>query len=149
MPLLNIDAQHGRLTRRRVCAHPAPSERTVLEDWPGSKSILAVESMRMVTPHGPVTAEKRYVLSSVPVEDQRQIAAIRQHWSIENRVHWVVDVTFQEDASRVRDQHARHHLAVLRQIACNLIPHSTTAGSVRGRRKQAAWNTDVVAQLLR
>ncbi|HLV97348.1 MAG TPA: hypothetical protein VKT82_01615 [Ktedonobacterales bacterium] len=70
-------------------------------------------------------------------------------YAIENRLHWVLDVTFQEDASRVRDQHARHNLALLRKIACNLIQHSTTAGSIRGRRKQAAWNNDFVAQLLR
>jgi predicted transposase YbfD/YdcC len=148
-PVLDaFDAHHGRLTRRRVFVHPAPTELTVLEDWPGIKSILAVESIRLVKPHGAVTAEKRYFLSSVPVEDERQIAAIRQHWSIENRLHWVLDVTFQEDASRVRDQHARHNLALLRKIANNLIQHSTTAGSVRGRRKQAAWNNDFVAQLL-
>jgi predicted transposase YbfD/YdcC len=107
-----------------------------------------VESIRLVKPHGAVTAEKRYFLSSAPVEDERQIAAIRQHWSIENCLHWVVDVTFQEEASRVRDQHARHNLALLRKIANNLIQHSTTTGSVRRRRKQAAWNNDFVAQLL-
>ena len=102
----------------------------------------------MVKPDGGVAAEKRYVLSSAPVEDERQIAAIRQHWSIENCLQWVVDVTFQEDTSRVRDQHARQDLALLRKIANNLIQHSTTTGSVRRRRKQAAWNNDVVAQLL-
>jgi hypothetical protein len=50
--------------------------------------------MRLVKPHRAVTAEKRYFLSSAPVEDERQIAAIRQHWSIENCLHWVLDVTF-------------------------------------------------------
>jgi predicted transposase YbfD/YdcC len=87
-PVLDaFDDRHGRLTRRRVFVHPAPSELNVLEDWPGIKSILAVESIRMVKPHGAVTAEKRYFLSSVPVEDEGQIAAIRQHWSIENCLH--------------------------------------------------------------
>ena len=69
-------------------------------------------------------------------------------YAIENRLHWVLDVTFQEDASRVRDQHARHNLALLRKIAINLIHHSTTTGSVRGRRKQAAWDDAFMAQLL-
>jgi predicted transposase YbfD/YdcC len=67
---------------------------------------------------------------------------------MENSLHWVLDVTFQEDASRVRDQHARHNLALLRKIAINLIHHSTTSGSVRSRRKQAAWNDAFMAQLL-
>jgi predicted transposase YbfD/YdcC len=143
-----FDEQHGRLTRRRVFVHAAPPELRVLEDWPGIKSILAVESIRMIKPHGAVTAEKRYFLSSVPAADERQVAAIRQHWSIENRLHWVLDVTFQEDASRVREQQARRNLALLRKIALNLLHHSPTTGSVRGRRKQAAWNDTFMAQLL-
>jgi predicted transposase YbfD/YdcC len=101
--------------RRRVFVHPAPTELKVLEEWPGVKSILAVESIRMVKPHGGVTAEKRFFLSSLSVDDERQIAAIRQHWSMENRLHWVLDVTFGEDTSRVREQHARHNLALLEE----------------------------------
>ena len=148
-PVLDaLDESHGRLTRRRVFVHSVPTKLEIPEDWPGIKSILAVESIRMIKPHGGVTAEKRYFLSSVSVEDKRQIAAIRQHWSIENSLHWVLDVTFQEDASRVRDQHARHNLALLRKIAINLIHHSTTTGTVCGRRKQAAWNDMFMAQLL-
>jgi predicted transposase YbfD/YdcC len=131
-----------------VFVHPVPPELNMLEEWPGIKSILAVESIRMVKPHGVVTAEKRFFLSSLPIEDERQIAAIRQHWLIENSLHWVLDVTFQEDTSRVRDQHARHNLALLRKIAINLIQHSATIGSVRSRRKQAAWNDAFMAQLL-
>jgi predicted transposase YbfD/YdcC len=148
-PVLDtFDERHGRLTRRRVFVHPVPTELPVLEEWPGVQSILAVESIRMIKPHGRVTAEKRFFLSSLPVTDDRQIAAIRQHWSIENSLHWVLDVTFQEDISRVREQHARHNLALLRKVAINLIHHSPTTGSVRGRRKQAAWNDAFLAQLL-
>ena len=94
-PVLDaFDESHGRLTRRRVFVYPVPTELNALAEWPGVRSILAVESIRMVKPHGVITAEKRYFLSSVPVEDERQIAAIRQHWSIENSLHWVLDVTF-------------------------------------------------------
>ena len=148
-PVLDtFDERPGRLTRRRVFVHAAPTELKVLEAWPGIQSIMAVESVRMVKPDGGVTAEKRFFLSSLSVEDERQRAAILQHWSIENRLHWVLDVTFQEDASRVREQHARHNLALLRKIAINVIHHSTTTGSVRGKRKQAAWNDAFMAQLL-
>src|SRR5215831_17190985 len=131
-----------------VFVHSAPTELNVLQEWPGIQSILTVESIRMVKPHGGITAEKRFFLSSLPSEDERQIAAIRQHWSIENSLHWVLDVTFREDTSRVREQHARQNLALLRKIAINLIHHSTSTGSVRGRRKQAAWNDAFMAQLL-
>jgi predicted transposase YbfD/YdcC len=90
---------------------------------------------------------KRYLLSSLPVGEVRQIAAIRQHWPIENCLDWGLDVTFQEDTSRVWDLHVWRNLALLRKIASNLIPHSTTIGSVRNERKQAAWNNDFIAQL--
>jgi hypothetical protein len=60
----------------------------------------------------------------------------------------MLDGTFQEDASRVREQHARHNLALLRKVALNLLHHSPTTGSVRSRRKQAAWNDAFMAQLL-
>jgi predicted transposase YbfD/YdcC len=148
-PVLDaFDESHGRLTRRRVFVHAVPTELNMLAEWPGVRSMLAVESIRMIKSHGAVTAERRFFLSSLPSEDERQIAAIRQHWSIENRLHWVLDVTFQEDASRVREQHARHNLALLRKIALNLLHHRPTAGSVRGRRKQAAWSDAFMAQLL-
>jgi len=148
-PVLDaFDERHGRLTRRRVFVHPAPTELEVLEEWPGVQSILAVESIRMVKPDEGVTAEKRFFLSSLSVEDERQIAALRQHWSIENSLHWVLDVTFGEDTSRVRERHARRNLALLRKIALNLLHHGPTTGSVRGRRKQAAWDDAFMAQLL-
>jgi predicted transposase YbfD/YdcC len=148
-PVLDaFDESHGRLTRRRVFVHPVPPELNMLAEWPGLQSILAVESIRMIKPHGTVTTEQRFFLSSLPSEDERQIAAIRQHWLIENSLHWVLDVTFQEDTSRVRNQHARRNLALLRKVAINLIQHRATIGSVRSRRKQAAWNDAFMAQLL-
>lgn len=148
-PVLDaFDESHGRFTRRRVVVHPVPPELNMREEWPGLESILAVESIRMVKSHGSVRAERRFFLSSMPIEDERQIAAIRQHWLIENSLRWVLDVTFQEDTSRVRNQHARHNLALLRKIAINLIQHSATIGSARSRRKQVAWNDAFMAQLL-
>ncbi|GHO47724.1 ISAs1 family transposase [Ktedonospora formicarum] len=84
-PVLDaFDESHGRLTRRRVFVHAVPTELQVLEDWPGIKSILAVASIRMIKSHGVTTAEKRYFLSSVSVEDERQIAAIMNdlYWKL-------------------------------------------------------------------
>src|SRR4051812_38399892 len=75
--------------------------------------------------------------------------AIRQHWAIENALHWVLDVTFREDDSRVRDQRAARNLAVLRRMAINLVGRDgSTKASVRARRKRAAWNDDYMLQLL-
>ena len=75
--------------------------------------------------------------------------AIRTHWGIENALHWVLDVTFREDDSRVRDRRAARNLAVLRRIAINLVDRDRSAkASVRARRKKAAWNGDYMLQLL-
>ena len=75
--------------------------------------------------------------------------AIRTHWGIENTLHWVLDVTFREDDSRVRDRRAARNLAVLRRIAINLIGCDRSArDSVRAKRKEAAWNDDYMLQLL-
>src|SRR3954451_533413 len=73
----------------------------------------------------------------------------RQHWAIENALHWVLDVTFREDDSRVRDQCAARNLAVLRRMAINLVGRDgSTKASVRARRKRAAWHDDYMLQLL-
>jgi len=142
-----FDESHGRLQRRRVFVHAAPTELDSLNDWPQLKSIIAVESIRGVGKE-PVTCEIRYFISSAEATDSRIAAAIRNHWSIENSLHWVLDVTFGEDNSRIREPNACQNLALLRKIAINLIQKSQTKGSVRGRRKKAAWDNDYMAKLL-
>jgi hypothetical protein len=69
-------------------------------------------------------------------------------YAIENSLHWILDVIFHEDASRVRERNACQNLALLRKIALNLLQKSATKGSLQGRRKQAAWNSAFMAQLL-
>jgi hypothetical protein len=84
-----------------------------------------------------------------PCDPTGLVQAIRRHWSIENGLHWVVDVTFREDDSHVRDRIAARNLAVLRKIAINLISRDrTTRISIRARRKQAAWNDEYMLSLL-
>src|SRR5829696_1632828 len=75
--------------------------------------------------------------------------AIRRHWSIENALHWVLDVTFREDYSRVRDRTAARNLALLRKIALNLVAgERSSQTSLRGRRKKAAWNDDYMLRII-
>ena len=94
-------------------------------------------------------AEIRYFLSSCRDDPATLGQAIRTHWGIENALHWVLDVTFREDDSRVRDRRAARNLAVLRRIAINLVDRDRSAkASVRARRKKAAWNDDYMLQLL-
>ena len=131
------------------CASTEAVHLEALGGWPGLRVVLAVESIRSVHGTDKVESEIHYFLSSCRDDPTVLGAAIRAHWSIENAVHWVLEVTFREDDSRVRDRAAARNLALVRKIALNLIGRvrSSTA-SVRARRKRAAWNDDYMFQLL-
>lgn len=113
-------------------------------------TVLAIESIRSLNGGGKVEAEIRYFLSSFTGDPQVLAQAIRRHWSIENSLHWVLDVTFREDDSRVRDPTAARNLALLRKMALNLVGQDrSTKGSLRAKRNKAAWNDDYMRQLLK
>jgi predicted transposase YbfD/YdcC len=144
-----FDESHGRLVRRRVFACPDVSAFAALTAWPGLSAVLAVETIRGVNGKGKVTAEIRHFVSSAKVAPEALAAAIRSHWQIENGLHWVLDVTFREDASRVRDRNAARNLALLRRVALNLARADTSLkASLKGKRKYAAWDNDFMAMLI-
>ena len=116
-----FDEGHGRLVRRRVFVSPAARELEPLSGWPDLSMVLAVETIRGVNGTGKVEAELRYFLTSCGDDPAVLARAIRRHWAIENALHWVLDVTFREDDSRVRDRTAARNLALLRKIALNLV----------------------------
>jgi hypothetical protein len=98
---------------------------------------------------GKITAEVRHYLSSVKLPSEALAAAIRNHWRVENGLHWVLDVGFREDASRVRDRNAARNLALLRKIALNLARADTTLkASLKGKRKYAGWDDTFMATLM-
>src|ERR687886_556588 len=116
----------------------------------GGDYVLAVESIRSLnSAPTKVESEIRYFLSSCPDGPAVLGQAVRTHWAVENALHWVLDVTFREDDSRVRDQRAARNFAVLRKIALNLLSRDRSAkASARARRKKAAWNNRYMLQLL-
>ncbi len=144
-----FDEGHGRLVRRRVFVSHDAAVLTRLADWPGLRTVLATEAIRSVNGSGKTEAEIRYFLSSCADAPALLAQAIRRHWSIENNLHWVLDVTFREDDSRIRDRRAARNFALLRKIAINLINQDrSTKTSIRAKRKRAAWNDDYMRQLL-
>jgi len=144
-----FDEGHGRLVRRRVFASPAAGELEPLSGWPELGTVLAAETIRGVTGTGKVEAEVRSFLTSCDDDPTILVQAIRRHWSVENALHWVLDVTFREDDSRVRDRTAARNLALLRKIALNLIARDRRGrASLRGRRKMAAWNDDYMLRII-
>ena len=144
-----FDESHGRLVRRRVFLDPAAKDLEPLRGWPGLSAVLAVETIRGVSGAGKVEAETRYFLTSRGDDPAVLVQAIRRHWSVENALHWVLDVTFREDDSRVRDRAAARNFALLRKIALNLVARDRSGRtSLRGRRKKAAWDDDYMLQLI-
>ena len=117
--------------------------------WPELSAVLAVETIRGVSGTGKVEAELRYFLTSCGDDPAVLVQAIRRHWSVENALHWVLDVTFREDDSRVRDRTAARNLALLRKIALNLVARDRRSRTIlRGRRKKAAWKDAYMLQII-
>ena len=144
-----FDDGHGRLVRRRVFACTDLTPFATLADWPGLATVVAVETIRGIPGRGKVKAEIRHYLSSAKLPPEALAAAIRSHWRVENGLHWVLDVGFREDASRVRERNAARNLALLRKIALNLVRADTTLkASLKGKRKYAGWDDAFMATLI-
>ena len=144
-----FDEGHGRLVRRRVFMDSPAKDLEPLRGWPELSAVRAVGTIRGVSGTGKVEAELRYFLTSCGDDPAVLVRAIRRHWSIENALHWVLDVTFREDDSRVHDRTAARTLALLRKIALNLVAGDRgSRTSLRGRRKKAAWNDAYMLQII-
>jgi predicted transposase YbfD/YdcC len=145
-----LDAGHGRVERRRYTALSDPDLLACLDPtgaWPGLRSVVEVQADRRTA--APPASERRYYLSSLPPDAALLGQAIRAHWGVENRLHWVLDVQFGEDASAVRVGEAAHTFAVLRHLALNLIRQERSVrGSIASKRFRAALDDTYLARLL-
>ena len=94
-------------------------------------------------------SQPRYYISSLPAPAGQLLAAVRSHWSIENSLHWTLDVTFREDQCRVRKDHGPQNLATLRQISHNLLKNENTLKvGIQGKRLNAGWREDYLLKVL-
>jgi len=134
-----VDKGHGRIERRRCWATSEPDYLNHVNDggqWKSLTSVAMVESERRLD--GRATVESRLYISSLPGDAERLLAATRGHWSIENSLHWVLDISFREDDCRVRDGNAPENLAVIRHMALNLLKQDRTVrASIKGKRKRS------------
>ncbi|MCY3659000.1 MAG: ISAs1 family transposase [Caldilineaceae bacterium] len=145
-----VNKNHGRIETRRCWVIGTPEYiRYVAPDeaWPDLQSLVMIEAQRRQGDQ--VTAETRYYISSLPADARVLLQVVRSHWGIENSLHWVLDMAFREDESRIRTGHAAHNLSILRRMALNLLRRETTAkGGIAAKRKQAGWNDGYLLKVL-
>jgi predicted transposase YbfD/YdcC len=147
------DGEHGRIeVRRHAVCHDVAwlfSDRRYPGEvaFPGLAMIGMVESE--TEREGKITRERRYYLSSAKLDPAAFAHAVRGHWGIENRLHWVLDVVFKDDHSRLRTGHAPENMAVIRHMAINLLHRAKPTSSLKNRRKRAGWNTSYLESLIR
>jgi predicted transposase YbfD/YdcC len=141
---------HGRIEVRECWSTSNPEYLQLIrgvQNWVGLKSIAMVMSTRIID--GKETKAVRFYISSLESDAKRILHVVRTHWSIENKLHWVLDVALNEDHSRVRKDQAPENLAVLRHIALNLLKQEKTAkGGIRAKQLQAAWDQDYFLKVL-
>jgi predicted transposase YbfD/YdcC len=116
-----FDDSHGRTVRRRVWAITDLTSLPELAKWPGLQAAIVVETIRAAYAGAPITSDYRVYISSLIRSATVFVAMIRQHWDIENKLHWSLDVTFNEDRCRIRKEHAPENVAAVRHIALNLL----------------------------
>ncbi len=141
-----VDGDHGRIETRRYWA---TSDIEWLSDkplWKNLRTIVMVERERNLD--GEVSVETGYYISSLGNEIKQLASAIRGHWGIENSIHWVLDIAFREDESRIRKDHAPENFAVLRHMALNLMRKETSVKSIKRKRLRAGWDNEYLVDIL-
>lgn len=138
---------HGRKERREVYATDDLDWLPMKDEWSGLKSLVMVKSLRTID--GITSEERRYYISSLSPIAERIARAVHSHWGIENKVHWVLDVDFQEDLSQVSTGHAAENFSILRRLSLNVIRlDDDKKKSLKGRREMAGWDDEYMAYLL-
>ena len=133
---------HDRTEIRHAIVVPAETL-----DFPGIAAVGQVETCRRNAGRDEPPV-KRWFLLSRPLTAKRLIEVARAHWTIENQLHWVLDVTFEEDAARSRNDYAPQNLALIRKLALNILRTHPDKGSIKGKIKRAGWNDAFLLSML-
>ena len=141
-----IDGEHGRIETRSVTVIHDIDWLQERHQWPGLKSVVMLESTREI---GEKTErETRFYITSLVLLASLIGPFIRDHWTVENSLHWVLDMVFRDDECRVRNQHAPANLTTIKHMALNLIRRAPSKDSIRLRRKVAAWDDEFLVSTI-
>ena len=143
----SIDAEHGKIEIRRYWTTSDIDWLQSKENWRKLNTICMVERERQFDHK--TECETSYYIGSIDDDAEKFAHAVRSHWAIENSLHWVLDVSFREDESRIRKDNAPENMAVLRHIALNMVKKETSLKkSIKSKRLRAGWDNDYLMRVL-
>jgi predicted transposase YbfD/YdcC len=144
-----VDEDHGRIETRHYHVVPVPEQLAERHpEWQGLRSLGMVFSERQVGCQEP-SFETRFFINSLPPRVRTFARAVRSHWGIENVLHWVLDISFREDESRLRKDHGPENLGLIRRLAASLLHQETSAKvGTACKRKQAGWDNEYLLKVL-
>jgi predicted transposase YbfD/YdcC len=147
---VEYDKGHGRLeTRRCTVTEDIDWLKKTHPQWKDLNSVIEIESTREIS--GNIAIEKRYYISSLAAETKPTLNAIRQHWGVENKLHWVLDISFGDDQSRIRKGNAPRNMAIIKKTVLNLLNVVKKASprlSLKRMRKMAGWDNTFLEKIL-
>jgi len=150
----HLDATHGRVVTQITWTAPAEAAAVHTEEWPNCKTVAMVASLRQVGDKVS-NLERRYYVSSRDMTPERLAKAVRAHWAVENKLHWMLDVNFGEDACTVKKDNAPEILSSIRRVVINMLALDCTQPSFtkkklskRQKRKFANWDEDIMRSIL-
>jgi predicted transposase YbfD/YdcC len=144
-----VDCGHGRVEQRKCSVIGNVSLVEKAAEWASLQGLVRIEAERYHKATGKTEREIRYYITSLKPDAERLNRVIRQHWGIENKLHWVLDVGFGEDLSRKRAGHAAQNFSLLNRIALNILKQEKTSKrGIKGKRLKAAWDHPYLLKLL-
>jgi predicted transposase YbfD/YdcC len=150
--IVDVDKGHGRIEQRTVTVAHEVGWLDGERRFPGELRLPDITTLVRVASRAELKDrgrfETRFYVSSATLSAAHAAAAVRSHWAIENSLHWVLDVTFGDDQSRLRTGHGAKNMAIVRHFAINLVRAAKDKRSVRLRRKCATWSPDYLASIL-
>jgi predicted transposase YbfD/YdcC len=142
-----VDADHGRIETRTTTVINDVEWLQKRHNWPGLKAVVMVESTREIA--GKIEQETRFYITSLVMLASLLGPLIRSHWTIENNLHWILDMIFRDDECRVRTNHAPANFTTIKHMALNLLRRPAGKQSLRGKRKAAGWDDDFLESLVK
>jgi predicted transposase YbfD/YdcC len=141
-----VDGDHGRIETRTTTVIHDVAWLQANHAWPGLKSIIIIDSLREI--NGVIERETRYYISSLILIAALVGPMVRSHWSVENSLHWVMDMMFRDDECRIRTNHAPANFTAIKHVALNLMNRAKGKMSLRLKRHAAAWDDDYLASMI-